>query len=492
MDTASNHKVLVPFHLKLFYGVLFCFMIFTFFLLGFQHKYETGNYEKVMYEKLKDQNNLLNEIHTNPKRLNEISHSLFGKDVIILDIEGTLVFQQVDSIKDIQKILKNSDVTQAFISDKEKGIRQQQQIGKEKFKYLFVTNKYNNCIIISAAPYSFDLIANLHLHSYFIFFVIFVSIIMIVIWYAVVLRFGRVSARLKEFTELVKEGKPVSKETIKFPNTEIGELSEQIISLYTKLQETQESLNIERERVVNSLEDQIRIKKQLTHNISHELKTPISSIQGYLETILNNNNNIPPETVHNFLTKCLAQANRLTYLLRDISTINRMTEAPNMIYKTSVNIYSLVNSILSEVTLELEENDMSVVNTLTEDIGIRGNESLLYSIFRNLIDNAIAYAGNGTTIRILCEYESEDKYHFTFSDNGQGVEDQHRAKIFERFYRIDKGRSRKMGGTGLGLSIVNNAIKLHGGIIELHQGAEGGCDFVFSLDKGKEKGKFIP
>ncbi len=488
MDTASSHKTLIPFHLKLFYGVLFSFIVYTLFLLGFQHKYEKGNYEKVMYGKLVSQNDLLYEIHNNPKRLKELRPNLFSKNVMILDLDGNVMFHIEDSLSDTQQMLNNPEILNTVKSSDEKGI-ETQQINGEKYRFFYVINKYDDCIIRSTAPYSFDLMTNLHLRNYFILFVIFVSIIMIAIWYAVVLRFGRVSARLKEFTELVKEGKTIPKEAVKFPNTEIGELSEQIISLYTKLQDTQDSLNVERERVVNSLENQIRIKKQLTHNISHELKTPISSIHGYLETILSNDN-IPPETTRNFLEKCLAQANRLTYLLRDISTINRMTEAPNMIYKTSVNIFSLVNSILSEVALELEEHQMNVINTLTEDIEIRGNESLLYSIFRNLIDNAIAYAGNGTTIRILCEYESKDKYHFTFSDNGQGVEEQHRARIFERFYRIDKGRSRKMGGTGLGLSIVNNAIKLHGGVIELHQSAEGGCEFVFSLDKGKEKGKY--
>lgn len=488
MDTASSHKTLIPFHLKLFYGVLFSFIVYTLFLLGFQHKYEKGNYEKVMYGKLVSQNDLLYEIHNNPKRLKELRPNLFAKNVMILDLDGNVIFHLEDSLSDTQQMLNNPEILNTVKPSDEKGI-ETQQINGEKYRFFYVINKYDDCIIRSTAPYSFDLMTNLHLRNYFILFVIFVSLIMIAIWYAVVLRFGRVSARLKEFTELVKEGKTIPKEAVKFPNTEIGELSEQIISLYTKLQETQDSLNVERERVVNSLENQIRIKKQLTHNISHELKTPISSIHGYIETILSNDS-IPPETTRNFLEKCLAQANRLTYLLRDISTINRMTEAPNMIYKTSVNIFSLVNSILSEVALELEEHQMNVVNTLTKDIEIRGNESLLYSIFRNLIDNAIAYAGNGTTIRILCEYESKDNYHFTFSDNGQGVEEQHRARIFERFYRIDKGRSRKMGGTGLGLSIVNNAIKLHGGVIELHQSAEGGCEFVFSLDKGKEKGKY--
>ena len=108
---------------------------------------------------------------------------------------------------------------------------------------------------------------------------------------------------------------------------------------------------------------------------------------------------------------------------------------------------------------------------------------MLYSIFRNLIDNAIAYAGKGTVIKISCFRADEQYYYFTFADNGTGVPDEHLSRIFERFYRVDKGRSRKLGGTGLGLAIVKNAVALHGGTISARNAQGGGLEFVFKLQR---------
>lgn len=229
-------------------------------------------------------------------------------------------------------------------------------------------------------------------------------------------------------------------------------------------------------------EEQIRLKRQLTQNIAHELKTPVSSIQGYLETIVNNKG-IPPEKMQVFLDRCYAQSNRLTRLLRDISVLTRMDEATNMIDMERVDITQLVTTITGEVALELEQKEITVVNSLKPRIQLRGNYSLIYSIFRNLMDNAIAYAGNGIRIHINCFREDERYYYFSFSDTGVGVSPEHLSRLFERFYRVDKGRSRKLGGTGLGLAIVKNAVIIHGGSISAKASQEGGLEFVFTLSK---------
>ena len=191
------------------------------------------------------------------------------------------------------------------------------------------------------------------------------------------------------------------------------------------------------------------MKRQLTQNIAHELKTPVSSIQGYLETIVNNDH-IPHDKINVFLERCYAQSNRLSRLLRDISVLTRMDEAANMIDMEKVDISVLVTNIVNEVSLELEEKQITVVNSLKKDIQIRGNYSLLYSIFRNLMDNAIAYAGTKIQININCFRE---------------------------------GRSRKLGGTGLGLAIVKNAVIIHGGSISAKNNQGGGLEFVFTLAK---------
>ena len=215
---------------------------------------------------------------------------------------------------------------------------------------------------------------------------------------------------------------------------------------------------------VTQEEEQVRLKRRVTQNIAHELKTPVSSIQGYLETIVSNEN-IPREKINVFLERCYAQSNRLSRLLRDISVLTRMDEAANMIDMERVDISVLVGNIINEVSLELDEKHITVVNSLKKSIQIKGNYSLLYSIFRNLMDNAIAYAGSNIQININCFREDENFYYFSFADTGIGVSPEHLNRLFERFYRVDKGRSRKVGGTGLGLAIVKNAVIIHGGSI---------------------------
>ena len=229
-------------------------------------------------------------------------------------------------------------------------------------------------------------------------------------------------------------------------------------------------------------EEQARLKRQLTQNIAHELKTPVSSIQGYLETIISNPN-IPQENVRVFLERSYAQSNRLTFLLRDISVLTRMDEAPELVEKEQVNLSKIVENILNEVALGLEEKHITVVNKLPSEVILTGSSSLLYSIFRNLTDNAIAYAGNDIQITINCFREDEKFYYFSFSDTGVGVPEEHLNRQFERFYRVDKGRSRKLGGTGLGLAIVKNAVLFHGGTIFAKNMPKGGLEFVFTLKK---------
>lgn len=233
---------------------------------------------------------------------------------------------------------------------------------------------------------------------------------------------------------------------------------------------------------VTQEEERARLKRQLTQNVAHELKTPVSSIQGYLETIISNPN-ISQENLRTFLERSYAQSNRLTLLLRDISVLTRMDEAPEMVEKETANLSRIVENILNEVALGLEEKQIRVVNLLPQDLIITGSSSLLYSIFRNLTDNAIAYAGIGIQITINCFREDEKFYYFSFADTGVGVPEEHLNRLFERFYRVDKGRSRKLGGTGLGLAIVKNAVLFHGGTIFAKNAPTGGLEFVFTLQK---------
>jgi len=229
-------------------------------------------------------------------------------------------------------------------------------------------------------------------------------------------------------------------------------------------------------------EEETRLKRQLTQNIAHELKTPISSIQGYMETIINNPD-LPKEKLNSFVERSYQQSKRLGDLLRDISTLSRMDEAPNLIEKEDLNVFKLIDQVKGEMESEISAKKIRFNCQIDTKLSVRGNASLLYSVFRNLMDNAIAYAGENVEIGISCFRDDSDRCYFSFYDTGVGIPDEHLNRIFERFYRVDKGRTRKLGGTGLGLAIVKNAILLHGGSISAKNRPEGGLEFVFSLVK---------
>lgn len=226
-------------------------------------------------------------------------------------------------------------------------------------------------------------------------------------------------------------------------------------------------------------EKENRMRRELTQNIAHELKTPMASILGYTETILDNPA-ISDHTRQQFIVRTHTQAQRLTALLQDISTLNKMDYAPDLLTMERVDVSALFADIVQETAIAVGQRHMLLRNYLPQGIIVKGNYSMLYSIFRNLIDNAVNYAGQGTTIEVSAE-QQEDRWQFSFKDNGIGIPAEHLPRIFERFYRIDKGRSRDMGGTGLGLSIVKNAVLLHGGTITVSTPAAGGLEFRFSI-----------
>lgn len=227
-------------------------------------------------------------------------------------------------------------------------------------------------------------------------------------------------------------------------------------------------------------EDQAILKKQLAQNVSHELKTPISSILGFTETLINNPN-IDDEKKMFFIERCHTQAVRLTNLLQDISMLNKLDESCDGFEMVDINITELVNNVTQDVSLALEEKNMHIETSLPDELIINGNTLQIYSVFRNLIDNSILYAGVGTTITIECYRKDKEYLYFSVADNGVGVDSKHLNKIFDRFYRVDKGRSRKLGGTGLGLSIVKNAIHFHQGTISAKNRRGGGLEFLFTL-----------
>lgn len=223
------------------------------------------------------------------------------------------------------------------------------------------------------------------------------------------------------------------------------------------------SLKVDRSLTAANSEENAHLRRQLTQNISHELKTPVASVQGYLETILDNPD-MPEETRRTFLERSLSQTRRLSALLIDLSVLNRLDESDALFPFQSIDVVETLSLLSKEKAPALQAKGMSIQMDIPRMIELNGNEALIYSLFRNLLDNALMYAGDGAVITISA-YRDGPFWHFTFADNGPGVPEEDLGRLFERFYRVDKGRSRANGGTGLGLSIVKNAVRRHGGTI---------------------------
>lgn len=225
-----------------------------------------------------------------------------------------------------------------------------------------------------------------------------------------------------------------------------------------------------------------QLKQEMTGNIAHELRTPIAGIRGYLETVLEQD--IPEDKKRHFIRQAYNQSLTLSEMIKDMGVIAKMEEAPDTFELEGVNIGNLLQRLKAEEQNALMERNMEMAWQLPPDLTINGNPVLLYSIFKNLTDNAIRYAGTGTRINISLFKEDADYCYFSFYDTGAGIEDEaHLNRLFERFYRVHQGRSRDTGGSGLGLSIVRNSVHFHRGRIAVKNRKEGGLEFLFQLHK---------
>lgn len=470
---------------KLFWVVNVFFWLLVFVFVSIQYSREREYKVELLDTRLQVYNALLiTEYQQHHEITNEDVQRLIPDKnvrVTMLDNEGNVLFESHDS----RKIANHSDrpeIKGAMKNGHGYTIRRLSQVKGHEFFYSATAS--NGIIARTALPYNVELVNILSSDMAYIWILLGVTIIINIILYFAISRISLGVKALHKIANQARHGDIEDFDTDELADDELGEAALSIIGIYKELQNRTAELNNSMQETLHEEQEKMRIKHQLTSNINHELKTPVQAIRGCFETLLDNE--LPAETQRNLLESGYQNSMRLSNLLSDVALITRITDAKSTLEVQPVNIRSVIGAICNEVAQYSPENQMRMHVDVAENVEIEGNKQLVDAIFRNLINNSLAYSG-GRDIYISMTEDTGDAYKFDYYDNGTGVEERHLDKIFERFYRIDSGRSRKSGGTGLGLSIVRNSVLFHGGEITARNHQYSGLEFIFTLKKKQSK-----
>ena len=377
--------------------------------------------------------------------------------ITVLTLDAWVIFDNLSP-----KVKENHLNRTELVEAKKEGFGSELRYSNtQKAEYLYYAKLYPKLYVRAALDYNFSVLPVVVSSNRYMVFILILLLSVILVLVFITRKINRPVSALREFIDIVHKGKG-DFNNINFPNNELGEVGEEIVKTFRQLDETK------------------KYKQELAHNVAHELKTPVTGIRGYLETLILQEN-IDKDQSRFFLERAYAQTLRLSSIINDISILNKIEESPDKFDIEPVNIRQCLLEIESDLAFKLEEKNIIFSNKVDENIVIKGSNFLIYSLFKNLIDNSIEHGGE--KIEICAESkESDDKFaYFSYYDTGKGVSEEHLSRIFERFYRVEKSRSRKSGGSGLGLSIVKNAIKLQKGNVTVSNRPGGGLKFEIAL-----------
>ena len=553
------------------------FALFAVLLIVFQLRSDRNSRKLMLHDRLSCYADIVAQSDDYPSTV-----ALFPPElrVTVIDKNGHVVFDSVEDNSLMDNHGARPEVKEALKTKEGDAIRKSDTVG---INYFYYAKSYGGYIVRMALPFEYDVKKALRPDSVFILIVVLVFLVALFFIIFLSDKFGEGVSRLHRLAEAAEKGH-VDYENMSFPDSELGDIGNQMLRSYQRLEQSNRIIALEKERLLlhlhyydggiaifsqerrkvyanakfvqfvnlmldrptpdldsiwdseifrpvaefvsrntrNSRVDNVPVfqynvdkggrvytlqvlvypdngcevsvndvtnveknkvmKQQMTNNIAHELRTPVSSIRGYLET-LTVCKDISAEKRNMFLDRAYVQVMRLSDLIRDIGLITKIEEAPEQLHKEKVNLKNVVDEVSDELRDRLDDMGILVENALEPDLTVNGNPSLLYAVFRNLMENSLKYGGREIKIHVECYAKGDGYCHFSYYDTGKGVPDEHLSKIFERFYRVSEGRTRDDGGSGLGLSIVRNAIAFHKGDVRALNRKDGGLEFIFSLSE---------
>ena len=244
----------------------------------------------------------------------------------------------------------------------------------------------------------------------------------------------------------------------------------------------------ERTSEINVLKDQENYRREFLGNISHELKTPLFTIQGYILTLVEGA--MKDKKVRDkYLRRAAKGVERLIAIVKDLDLITQFESGIKTVDKTDFNVFDLIDNVFELMEFESEKNTISLKydKDYSEPIFVNADQERILQVLTNLVVNSLKYGTENGFTKVSVEEYNNDKILVKVSDNGEGIHEQHLPRLFERFYRIDKNRSRKKGGSGLGLSIVKHIIEAHQEQIFVKSKLGIGTEFSFTIQKSNSK-----
>ena len=402
----------------------------------------------------------------------------------IFDSEGNVIFdnQGLEKQKNVD-VLSFPSVKMAAESPDNLGFNISDVDAIEEADYYYYATLKDGDVFArtGALGYEVDLNDMLQIDKNLFWYALLIYIAVLALTYFSINKIGKTIKRLSSFAQKAENGEKIY-DVEAFPNDELGKIARNIVLLYVRLQHTMAERDRQTEIAMREEQEKARMKRDLTNNINHELKTPVSAISLELETLVNNKDRLTEQQRDMLISRCKANSERLLRMIQDILTLNRLDEGGDAIQSELLSLRDIVDEVVDNLTPKAEDAGIVIDVKLPDVMMMRGNASLLESIFTNLINNSIAYSG-ADTISVFLQEEDEESYRIIVSDNGGGIPEEHLQHIFDRFYRIDKGRSRKKGGSGLGLAIVKSAAEYHDGAIAVRNRPSGGLEFTLILTK---------
>lgn len=407
-----------------------------------------------------------------------------GFRITVINRQGTVVGDSDAQLSSLGNHLNRHEVQEALAGREAFDIRESSVYKEVQIYYAIPLNLQNKPFVLRLAiPMKRNVFFSSNVRQDSIFSMVLVLSTILIVTFVIAAKILRPLNELKETARHYEEGNFDYKPAVHTPR-EFQELAENLDSMGKTIQ--QNILDLSQSR--DELKRLERVRKDFVANVSHELKTPVTVITGFIET-LQDGAIQDQETANYFLEIMAQQSYRLNNIIDDLLALSRLEQAGAKIETQPVNVVDIITDVLAGQSFLAQSKSISMTYNIlpaTEVIHLTANPGLMSQALGNIVNNSVKYCPAGSQLHIQVQkMQSEEGatlVQIVIEDTGHGIPEQYQQRIFERFFRVDKGRSRDTGGTGLGLSIVHHIIQLHGGKIRACNRTDGNPGARFEIE----------